>query len=254
MQFDVFSFAIFLAFFLPGLLAQKARDSIAPRSLKPHSAIMDAGEFVLAGVVVHAFLIIAIYVFSLFFARGYFAVMKSTLRCGHFYSLFWGSPRFVCAYFVVSLGVGYFVGGVQGWLILRQPVRNWVLSNATLSRLMLKLKVFGFLQEQPVWYFVFQQKEPRTQVFVEVEMSNNGGFYTGELQSYGIVDDSEENKDFYIVDVHYKAARPDDYVRLSCEGVLLNAKNVASLQVFKTIATMGSVQQAPSAAPEPPAV
>jgi len=238
MQFNVIGFLIFLAFFLPGFLAQKARDSIAPRSLKPHSPVADVGEFVLAGVWVHILLIVFFRLFFVFFAKYYFAAMQDVLHLGHPQDFFWRFPKFTFGYLILSLSLGYILGGIQGWLILRQPVRNWLLNNKIFGGFLLKLGVFGFLQEHPVWFYAFQQKAPRTQVFVEVEMRDGRGFYTGELQSYGIVDDSEENKDFYIVDVHYKQARSDEYVRLPCNGLLLNAKNVTSLQVFKTVSPL----------------
>src|SRR6266849_6007452 len=60
MQFDVTGFLIFLAFILPGFVAQKARFSLAPRSLKPLSPVGEVGEFVLASVWVHSLLAVAI--------------------------------------------------------------------------------------------------------------------------------------------------------------------------------------------------
>jgi len=65
-------------------------------------------------------------------------------------------------------------------------------------------------------------------------MKDSAGFYTGELTSYGLVDDSEENKDFYITGASFKPDRDAAYKQLSCDGLLLNFKNVASLQVVKT--------------------
>ena len=69
MQFDLTGFLIFLGFILPGFVAQKARDSITPRPLKPQSLVADVGEFVLAGVWVHVLLLIAIRVFFFVFCE-----------------------------------------------------------------------------------------------------------------------------------------------------------------------------------------
>jgi len=38
-------------------------------------------------------------------------------------------------------------------------------------------------------------------------MKEGGGFYTGELKSYGIVSDSERNKDFLLVNASIKKPR-----------------------------------------------
>jgi len=52
--------------------------------------------------------------------------------------------------------------------------------------------------------------------------AQDGGFYTGELKSYGIVPDSERNKDFLLVNVAYKRSEDGPYVRVDADGVLLN--------------------------------
>jgi len=234
MQFDLTGFLIFIAFILPGFVAQKARDSITPRTLKPQSVVSEVGEFVLAGILSHISLIIVIRAYFVFFQSAFFAQAESILHSNG-WSAFLASHRpLLLGYFILSLLTGYIVGGVQGCLILRQPVRNWVLSKPMLSRWLQKLGISGFLREQPVWYFVFQQRVPDTHVFLEVEMKDSAGFYTGELTSYGLVDDSEENKDFYITGASFKPDRDAAYKQLSCDGLLLNFKNVASLQVVKT--------------------
>jgi hypothetical protein len=100
MQFDITGFAIFLAFILPGFVAQKSRDSIVPRSLKPLSPVSEVGEFVLAGV----------------------------------WRVLWTYRFFSLLYFVLSLFVGYLLGLLQGVLILRQPLRNWAVTKSTPTR------------------------------------------------------------------------------------------------------------------------
>ena len=157
MQFDLTGFLIFLGFILPGFVAQKARDSITPRPLKPQSLVADVGEFVLAGVWVHVLLLIAIRVFFLFIGKQHFALFESALHYGSSHNFLWNYRIVIFGYFLVSLGLGYFVGWLQGWFILKQPARNWVLSKRSLSRLLRRLGIPGFLQEHPVWYFVFRE-------------------------------------------------------------------------------------------------
>ena len=66
-------------------------------------------------------------------------------------------------------------------------------------------------------------------------MKDNAGFYTGELKSYGILDDSQKSKDFYLVNVYFKQSRLDTYIRLKCEGVLLNFDDVTTIQVARIV-------------------
>ncbi len=83
-------------------------------------------------------------------------------------------------------------------------------------------------------------------MFLEVEMKNNAGFYTGELKSYGILDDSEKSKDFYLESVHFKQNRSDSYISLKCDGILLNFEDVASILVVRSDANQGAEAMDPS--------
>jgi hypothetical protein len=133
----------------------------------------------------------------------------------------------------LSLLVGYGFGFFQGALIIRQPIRRWVVSKPFPNRILRRLGVPGFLQEDPVWYFVLRQRSPDTMVFLEVEMKNGAGIYTGTLKSYGILDDSVKSKDFYLEDVYFKENRSGSFVGLRCDGVLVNFEDVLSVQVVK---------------------
>ena len=66
-----------------------------------------------------------------------------------------------------------------------------------------------------------------------MEMKDGAGFYTGQLKSYGILDDSEKSKDFYLVRVHFKQDRSSSYTPLKCDGLLLNFEDVVSIQVAR---------------------
>jgi hypothetical protein len=70
-------------------------------------------------------------------------------------------------------------------------------------------------------------------VFLEVEMKNGLGTYSGKLKSYGILDDSVRSKDFYIEDVYFREKRSDPFSYMKCSGLLLNFEDVASIQVVK---------------------
>jgi hypothetical protein len=234
MQFDITGFLIFLGFVLPGFVAQKSRDSIVPRSLKPFSTLAEVGEFVLAALWVHLILILAFRVFFLFAAKQYFGGFVNTFHYGSLQNFCWSFRALLFSYLVLSLVLGYFFGFLQGWLVLRQPVRNWVLERRALASLLAKIGIPGFLKEQPVWYFALKLDSPSTTVFVEVEMKNSAGFYTGVLLSYGILDDCVKSKDFFLVEVQFKQSRNDSYVPLQCNGVLLNFEDAVSVQVIKS--------------------
>jgi hypothetical protein len=189
MQFDVTGFLIFLAFILPGFLAQRARYSLAPRSLKPLSPVAEVGEFVLAGVWVHVTLVVLFRLYFLAFGEQHFEALISTVSYLSLPKFLWEYRAFAFTYLVLSLAVGYCFGFVQGWLIIKQPIRRWIARMPLPKRMLKRVGIPGFLQEDPVWYFVLKQKSAATMVFLEVEMKNGAGTYTGRLTSYGILDD-----------------------------------------------------------------
>lgn len=233
MQFDVSGFLIFLCFILPGFLAQRARYSLAPRSLKPVSPIAEVGEYVLAGVWVHVFLIAAFKLYLSFFEKEYLTALVNTLHYGSPSTFLRVYSAFLFDYLVVSLAVGYCFGFIQGWLIIKQPIRSWIAKRPLPKRMLKALGVSGFLREDPVWYFVLKQTSAATMVFLQVEMKNDAGIYTGRLASYGILDDSVKSKDFYLEDVYFRPNRSASFVPLDCDGVLLNFEDADAIQVRK---------------------
>jgi len=64
-------------------------------------------------------------------------------------------------------------------------------------------------------------------------MKQGAGFYTGELKSYGIVSDSERNKDFLLVTSAYKKSEESAYVSMDVDSVLLNFADAESMAVIK---------------------
>jgi hypothetical protein len=89
MQFDITGFLIFLGFILPGFVAQKARDSITPRTLKPQSVVSEVGEFVFAGIVSQVVLILIFRGYFQFFQESFFAVFQNTLHYGSSSNFLW---------------------------------------------------------------------------------------------------------------------------------------------------------------------
>lgn len=244
MQFDVTGLLIFLAFILPGFVAQKAQYSVIPRSLKPLSSIGEVGEFVLTGVWIHLLLVIVLRAYFWIFAERYFAVLENTFYYGTHAGFLWGHRLLILTYFISSLVVGYVIGFAQGIFVLKQPIRNWLVRNRFSKRILLRLGVPGFLQDDPVWYFVLKQRSPDTMVFLEVEMKDDAGLYAGTLRSYGILDDSVKSKDFYLEDVYFKESRSGIFVKLECDGMLLNFEDALTVRVVKVEARDALEQQA----------
>jgi hypothetical protein len=231
MQFDVIGLFLFVLFILPGFLAQRARRSIVPQSLKPLSPVAEVGEFVLAGVWVHVCLIVGFKLWCWIFGGQYFFLLWNTLVYGTPSTFFRSYSAFVFIYLLASLMVGYLFGFVQGWSIIKQPVRSFVVRQPSVNHLLTRLGVPGFLQDDPVWYFVLKQETAESMVFVEVEMKDGNGFYTGALRAYGILDDSEKSKDFYLEEVCFRKDRTVPYIALKCDGILLNFEDVVGVQV-----------------------
>ncbi len=114
-------------------------------------------------------------------------------------------------------------------MLLRQPVREWLLDKG-LRPLLERIGVHGFLEERPIWFDVLDLPPSKT-AFVEVALKNDAGYYTGELKTYAIVDDTERKKDFCLVEVHFKKQEADPYSKVPCSYLLLNFEDVYSLRV-----------------------
>ncbi len=125
------------------------------------------------------------------------------------------------------------------------------------KRLLARLGIPGFLQEDPVWYFVLKQESAATMVFLQVEMKNGTGVYTGRLRSYGILDDSVKSKDFYLEDVYFRQNPSDSFSQLDCNGLLVNFEDVSTIQVYKgepaDFLVRQATESADAARPEPEA-
>ena len=132
--------------------------------------------------------------------------------------------------------MGCVLGTVRGVAERDGRIGAWLADNRFLRPLFLRLGVRAFLEEAPVWYEALREKARDERTFVEVRMKQDGGFYTGELKSYGIVSDFEPNKDFLLVNVAYRKQGNDPYVKLDADGVLLNFSDAESISFIKQTA------------------
>jgi Family of unknown function (DUF6338) len=237
MTFDVIGLLIFLLAIVPGFVAQQSRSLLVPGSLRAKSVLEETGNYVFNNIVVHLILL------------GSFRLALAVLHSGTPVSLgaaiakkqlpdwAWQHRYLVLFYYVVSLLFGCVLGALRGVAERDGRIGAWLADNRFLRPLLLRLGVRAFLEEAPVWYEALREKTRDERTFVQVRMKQNGGFYTGELKSYGIVSDSDPNKDFLLVNVAYKRQEGDAYVTLDTDGVLLNFADAESISFIKQTTT-----------------
>lgn len=233
MTFDITGFLIFLLAVLPGFVAQQSRYSIVPRSLRSKSALEETGEYVVDSAIVHGTLLLLFGLILHIFSPLTLATLDQAVGSEQLASWTWNQRFLVLAYFGTSVGVGFFFGFIRGVFALNQPIRNRLVGWRWFRWVLNKLGIRSFLQEEPVWYGALRQGSCDELVFLQVKMRDKAGFYSGELKSYGILEDSERDKDFYLVNAFYKPEKDAEYVRLSSDGVLLNFGDVESIEVIK---------------------
>jgi hypothetical protein len=136
----------------------------------------------------------------------------------------WQHRYLVAVYYATSLLLGCILGVLRGVAERDRRIGTWLADNRFLRPLLLRLGVRALLEGA---------KTGDERTFVEVRMKENGGFYAGELKSFGIVSDSEPNKDFLLVNVSYKKEEADTYANLNVDGVLINFADAESLSFIK---------------------
>jgi Family of unknown function (DUF6338) len=233
MTFDVTGLLIFLLAIVPGFIAQQARSRLVPRSLRAKSVLEETGNYVFNSVVVHLILLVSFKVTLTVVHSGTPASLSAAIVQKQLPDWAWQHRYLVVFYYVVSLMLGCILGVVRGVAERDRQIGAWLADNRFLRPLLLRLGVRAFLEEAPVWYEALREKTRDERTFVEVKMKQDGGFYTGELKSYGIVSDSEPNKDFLLVNVAFKKQANDTYVTLDADGVLLNFADAESLSFIK---------------------
>jgi hypothetical protein len=94
-----------------------------------------------------------------------------------------------------------------------------------------------------VWYEALRERSTNGRTFVEVKMKS-GDFYTGEIKSYGIVADSERNKDFLLIKVAHKKQQTDTYVSSDADGILFNFAHAESLSFINKLTPQTDLRNA----------
>jgi len=235
MTFDVTGLLIFLLAVIPGFLAEQTRHSIVPRSLQKKSAIEETGEYVINSLLIHFVLLMVFQLILSWMNPSTLEALGQAVTQKKLAGWAWEHRFLVLAYFVLSLIAGFFFGVLRGVLALNQPFRRKLGGFQWVSRLLEGIGLYSFLQTDPVWYGVLRQTSKDELTFVQVRMKGGGGFYAGELKSYGILEDSKREKDFYLVNVYFTKRDEDPYTKLDSDGVLLNFADVDSIEVTKRL-------------------
>jgi hypothetical protein len=235
MTFDVTGLLIFLLAVVPGFLAQQARSLLVPRSLRTQSVLEETGNYVLNSILVHLLLLASFRAFLALLHSPTPAALSLAITQKQVAPWAWQHRYLIVFYLVASLLMGFGIGVVRGIAERDRVVGMWLADIPWLSKFLVRLGMLSFLGEAPVWYEALKQKTRYERTFVEVRMKEGKGFYTGELKSYGIVSDSERNKDFLLVNVAYKATEGGQYVQMDADGVLLNFADAESVAFIKDL-------------------
>jgi hypothetical protein len=128
--------------------------------------------------------------------------------------------------------VGNVVGLLGGLWRLHRPFSSFVL---TRSRRLQRWGLTGSLGERPIIYEILSPEIAAdgapSIVFVEAEMKDGLGFYSGQVSQYAIERDSEPHKPIFLTEAWFKILRSDGYEKVDAEGVFLDLADVATLRV-----------------------
>jgi hypothetical protein len=234
MTFNFTGLLIFLLAIIPGFLAQQSRHSIVPRSIKAKTSLEETGEYVINSLIVHLFFLAG---FRFYLSRHnprVLAALVQALSQNQIGVWLLDNRYLVLVYLIGTLVGGLVLGFIRAVLTLNQPIREWLAGTQWFSAVLSKLNVHSFLLEDPVWYGVFHQRAKGEVTFVKVKLKGDNGRFAGELHSYGIVDDSDREKDFYLIKAWFQKG-DEGYRKLATDGVMLNFSDVDWIEVKKVV-------------------
>ena len=239
MKIDLSTIFLVIVAVVPGLFAQRTRNQLVPRSFAPQGASGELAELVALGVATHgvlAFLFATILFLFGWLRQGdpdYFFSQLNAMIASQWFSLHPAETAMIAAaYIFVSFFFSHWLGFFYGLWRLRNPFTTKLLAHATWLRKW--FGVTGLLGERPIIYEVLNpllDHGTTKSVFVEVEMKNGLGFYSGQLSQFAIVGDEEPHKPIYLIDVWFKQERDDDYELVDTDGVMIDLAESVTLLV-----------------------
>lgn len=242
MKVDLSTLLLVVIAIIPGLFAQRSRNLLVPRSFSTKGASEELAELVALGLATHG--VIAFLLALLLVALGilhsghitYYFQKVDSWQLGTWVAGHRSEVSLICAgYVFLSFFVSHCLGLVYGGVSLGGGLTAKVLQRATwLGRFGIR----GFLGERPIIYELLDAQvddggESKT-VFVEAEMKEGLGFYSGQLSQFAIVRDEEPHRPIYLVEPWYKGNRTDDYTQVQADGILIDLADVACLLIKQT--------------------
>ncbi|WP_263385896.1 DUF6338 family protein [Granulicella arctica] len=239
MKFDVSTILLVIVAVIPGLFAQRTRNQLVPRSFAPQGASAELAELVALGVATHgilAFLLATVSLLIGWIHEGqpdyYFSKLDSLIVSQWFSQHIVEACLIASAYVFVSFFFSHWLGFLYGVWRSNSPFTTRLFAKATWLRK--RFGVTGLLGERPIIYEVLNpalDRDGTKSVFVELEMKDGLGFYSGQLSQFAIVKDDEPHKPVYLIDVWYKKDRNDDYISVATDGIMIDLADAVTLLV-----------------------
>jgi hypothetical protein len=238
LKIDLSTIFLVIIAVIPGLFAQRSRNLIAPRSLETQGASAELAELVALGIATHGILAYIVAVLLLLFG--------CLLRCnpGYFFGKIDSSETslwcmqhtaetalLITTYIFVAFLISHLLGFAYGAWRLKSPVTTRLFGHAEWPK---RFGIRGLLGERPIIYEVLNPEidnDVAKLVFVELEMKNGLGFYSGQLSQFAIVKDEDPHKPIFIINVWFKKERDDEYKLIDSDGLMLDLADVATLFV-----------------------
>jgi len=254
LKFDVSTILLVIVAVIPGLFAQRIRNQLVPRSFAPQGASAELAELVALGISTHGILV---------FLSATILLLVGWLRKGnpdYFFSRFdsllagqWCSQHIVEAsliafgYVFVSFFFSHWLGFIYGVWRSNSPFTTKLLANATWLRKW--FGVTGLLGERPIIYEVLNpalDHDTAKSVFVEIEMKDGLGFYSGQLRLFAVVQDDEPHKPIFLIDVWFRKERSDDYESVETDGIMIDLADAATLLVKQVDLSAPTIRSSPA--------
>lgn len=238
MKIDLSTIFLAIIAIIPGLFAQRSRNLIAPRSLEAQGASAELAELVALGIATHG--ILAYIVAGLLLLFGYllhcnpsyfFARIDSSEANVWYIQHTAETALLVTTYVFVSFFFSHLLGFIYGAWRLQSPVTTRLFGHAEWPK---RFGIRGLLGERPIIYEVLNPEidnDVAKLVFVELEMKDGLGFYSGQLSQFAIVKDEDPHKPIFMINVWFKKERDDEYKLIDSDGLMLDLADVATLFV-----------------------
>jgi hypothetical protein len=238
LKFDFSTILIVIVAVIPGLFAQRTRNQLIPRSFAPQGASAELAELVALGISTHG--IIVLFCACCLFLRGWlrwhdpfllFSILDSE-NIGAWCSKHVAEAfLYATVYVLASLVLSHWLGFIYGIWRYSSPFTTFVFAKATW---LAKRGITGLLGERPIIYEVLNpaiDNGEAKSVFVEVEMKDALGFYSGQLSQFAIVQDEEPHKPIFLIDVWFKKERNDVYDPVETDGIMIDLADTVTLLV-----------------------